>query len=212
MGFFLKKNLGEAALGVWEINESVEELWEKVNLTELELKYYSFLRSNTRRQQWLSYRLILPHLVSVGENTGIEYDEFGKPYLNNGLRHISVTHSGKFSALIASPTKNVGIDIEQMSPKIFKVAHKFLNSKELRIVFSSNAMEGLFVIWAAKEALFKLCGRRNIQFREDIRIFPFEFKGQGTLQGEIYNNGSSKVYQMSYLTIENFILVFAVEN
>jgi len=212
MGFFLKKKLDEAALGVWEINESVEELWEKVNLTDFELKYYSYLKSNTRRQQWLSYRLILPHLVSVGENTGIEYDEFGKPHLNNGLRHISVSHSGKFSALIASPNKNVGIDIEQTSPKIFKVAHKFLNSKELRIVFSSNAMEGLFVIWAAKEALFKLGGRQNIQFREDIRIFPFEFQGQGTLQGEIINNGSSKVYQLSYLTIENFILVFAVDN
>lgn len=212
MSLFLKKKLTNAALGVWEINETVEELWKTVNLSEQELKYYSYLRSDTRRQHWLSYRLILPHLIRPGELTGIEYDEYGKPFLNNGIRHISVTHSGKFSALIASTSKSVGIDIEQMSPKIFKVAHKFLNDCELRIVFSSHAMEGLFVIWAAKEALFKLHGRRDLQFREHIRIFPFEFQGQGTIKGEIMGKESTKIYEVSYQTLENYILVYAVDH
>ena len=211
MSLFLKKKLEDAALGVWEINETVEELWKSVNLTEQELKYYSYLRSDTRRQHWLSYRLILPHLIRPGELTGIEYDKDGKPHLNNGVRHISVSHSGKFSALIASGSKNVGIDIEHMSPKIFKVAHKFLNDCELRIVFCSHAMEGLFVIWAAKEALFKLHGRRDLQFREHIRIFPFEFQGQGTIKGEITGKDERKVVEISYQTLEDYILVYVVE-
>jgi len=211
MSLFLKKKLANAALGVWEINESVEELWKSINLSEQELKYYSYLRSDTRRQHWLSYRLILPHLITPDELTGIEYDEFGKPYLNNGLRHISVSHSGRFSALIASTSNNVGIDIEEMGPKIFKVAHKFLNDCELRIVFSSHAMEGLYVIWAAKETLFKLHGRRDLQFREHIRIFPFEFMGQGTIQGEITGKEFTKLYEVNYQTLENYILVYAVD-
>jgi phosphopantetheinyl transferase len=210
MSLFLKKKLNDATLGVWEIKESVEELWKSVNLTEQELKYYSYLRSDTRRQHWLSYRLILPHLLKVDELTGIQYDESGKPFLNNGLKHISVTHSGRFSALIASTKKSVGIDMEQMSPKIFKVAHKFLNDCELRIVFSEYAMEGLYVIWAAKEALFKLYGKRDIQFREDIRIFPFEFLGQGTIKGEITGKDETRFYEISYQTLENYILVYAV--
>lgn len=211
MSLFLKKKLTNAALGVWEINESIEELWKTVSLSEQELKHYSYLRSDTRRQHWLSYRLILPHLITPSELTGIEYDENGKPHLNNGLRHISVTHSGKFSALIASNSHNVGIDIEEMSPKIFKVAHKFLNDSELRIVFSSYAMEGLYVIWAAKETLFKLHGRRDLQFREDIRILPFEFEGQGTIQGVISGRDFSKTYEVNYQTLENYILVYAVD-
>lgn len=211
MSLFLKKKLHNAALGVWEINETIEELWKGVSLSEQELKYYSYLRSDLRRQHWLSYRLILPHLITPGELTGIEYDEFGKPRLNNGLRHISVTHSGRFSALIASNTNNVGIDIEEMSPKIFKVSHKFLNDCELRIVFSSFAMEGLYVIWAAKETLFKLYGRRDLQFREDIRIMPFEFSGQGTIQGIITAKDFSKSYEVNYQTLDNYILVYAVD-
>ena len=211
MSLFLKKKLEDAALGVWEISETVEQLWKSVNLSEQELKYYSYLRSDTRRQHWLSYRLILPHLIRPGELTGIEYVQDGKPLVIYGLRQISVTDSGIFSALLASTRIIVGIVIELMSPKIFKVAHKFLNDCELRIVFSSHAMEGLFTIWAAKEALFKLHGRRDLQFREHIRILPFEFQGQGCIQGEIIVKDEPRVYEVCYQTLEDYILVYAVD-
>jgi len=215
MGLYLKKIVDDTALGVWEINEPLEDLWKSVNLSEKELKYYSMLRSDTRRQHWLSYRLILPHLISDHEISGIEYNEFGKPFLSLkqdfGMRHISVSHSGKFSALIASNTHNVGIDIERISPKIFKVAHKFLNSRELRIVFSNNAMEGLITLWAAKEALFKLHGRRDLEFKENFQILPFEFKGNGTLKGEIIGRGKSSIHELSYMTIEDYVIVHAID-
>jgi len=212
MGFFFKKKLDRAALGVWEITESVEQLLNGVNLSEKELLHYSYLRSDSRRKQWLSYRLVLPHIVNIGELTGIEYDEHGKPYLNNGIRHISISHSGKFSALIASPTSPVGIDIEQLNPKIFKIAHKFLNNSELRIVFSKNAMEGLFVIWAAKEALFKLFGNRNLQFKDNITIHPFEFEGEGIITGEINNQEETTIYQLHYMMLQDYVMVFSAKN
>ena len=41
MSLLLKKKLEDAALGVWEISETVEQLWKSVNLSEQELKYYS---------------------------------------------------------------------------------------------------------------------------------------------------------------------------
>ena len=65
MGFFFKKKLDRAALGVWEITESVEQLLNGVNLSEKELLHYSYLRSDSRRKQWLSYRLVLPHIVNT---------------------------------------------------------------------------------------------------------------------------------------------------
>jgi len=212
MGVFLKKKLEHAALGVWEINETVDQLLKGVNLSEQEMKHYSYLRSDTRRKQWLSYRLVIPHLVSIGEIGGIEYDEHGKPYLNSGIKHISVSHSGKFSALIASATHPVGVDIEQVSPKIHKIAHKFLNKNELKIVFSKNALEGLFVLWAAKEALFKLFGNRNLNFKESITIHPFEFEGEGGFSGEITHDGNTTQYYLQYMMVEDYVLVFSVNN
>jgi phosphopantetheinyl transferase len=213
MSLFLKRFTRDAAIGVWEISESVEDLYAQVTLSDQEKEYFSCLKSPLRQQHWLSYRLILPYLIRQGELSTIEYDEYGKPHLNNGVRHISVAHSGKFSALIASPSKNVGIDIEQMHPKIFKVSHKFLNDRELTQVFSMNAKESLYLIWAAKEALYKLYGKRDLLFREHIRIFPFHFHGKGSIFGEIISgNGAQKSYRIQYETINDYILVYAVDN
>lgn len=211
MSLFLKRATRDAAIGVWEIKEAVEELYAQVNLSEQEKDYFSLLKSPLRRQHWLSYRMILPFLIREGELSTIEYDEFGKPHLNNGVRHISVAHSGKFSALIASPTKNVGIDIELMHPKIFKVSHKFLNDQELSQVFSKNAMESLYLIWGAKEALYKLYGKRDLLFREHIRVFPFQFEGKGCIHGEISGMGHQKSYAIHYETIEDYLLVYTVD-
>jgi 4'-phosphopantetheinyl transferase len=211
MSLFLKKALNEAAIGVWEISEDVEELYAKVQLSDQEKTHFSLLKSPQRRQHWLSYRLILPHLVQNGEETTINYDENGKPFLQNGVRHISVSHSGKFSALIASPTRHVGIDIECMQPKIFRLAHKFLNRKELKQVFSKHALESLYLIWASKEALFKLYGKRNLHFRENIRIFPFKYKGKGSITGEIRTKEFQRTYTINYQTIENYIMVYAID-
>ena len=212
MSLFLKKAFDHAVIGVWEISEDVDELYAKVKLSEQEKIHFSLLKSPLRRQHWLSYRLILPHLVQKGEATAIEYDENGKPFLNNGARHISVSHSGKFSALIASPTKSVGIDIECMQPKIFRLAHKFLNRKELKQVFSKHALESLYLIWAGKESLFKLHGKRDLMFKEHIRILPFKYKGRGSISGEISTPGFHKNYTIFYETIENYILVYAIDN
>jgi 4'-phosphopantetheinyl transferase len=211
MSLFLKKVVNNAALGVWEINETVEELYSRVKLSKEEQTFFNQLKTPTRKQHWLSYRLILPHLVDQHELSAIKYDEFGKPYLNNGVRHISVAHSGKFSTMIASPKYSVGIDIEKLDPKIFALAHKFLNNLEITQVFSEKTLETLYLIWAGKEALYKLYGKRDLLFREHIRIFPFRFQGKGTFYGEIYMGGFRKIFSLYYQTIDSYILVYVID-
>ncbi|MFO7978580.1 MAG: 4'-phosphopantetheinyl transferase superfamily protein [Bacteroidales bacterium] len=212
MSLFLKKIVDSACLGIWEINESVEELYDRVHLSQEEKEFFARLKSPTRKQHWLSYRLILPHLVQKDELTTIGYDEYGKPFLNNGVRHISVSHSGRFSALIASPGRSVGIDIEKIDPKIFAVSHKFLNNLEITQVFSEKTLETLYLIWAGKEALYKLYGKRDLLFRENIRIFPFRYQGQGTFYGEIYMPGYRKIFTLYYQTIDDYILVYSIDS
>ncbi len=201
-----------ASIGVWEINEPVEELYKKVTLSDEEREYFNELRTVSRKRHWLSYRLILPYLVKQEELSAIEYDEYGKPHLNNGVRHISVSHSGKFSALIVSPTRSVGIDIEQVNPKIFNIAHKFLNNKEVTAIVDKNALQKLYIIWAAKEALYKLYGKKDILFKDNIRIFPFDFKGYGEVNGEIFAAEFEREYNLHYQTLEEYILVYSVDN
>ena len=212
MGLFYKKVIKNASIGVWEINETVEELYQKIKLSDREEQTFENLTTVSRKRHWLSYRLILPYLVKPEELSAIDYDEYGKPYLNNGVRHISVSHSGKFSALIVSPNRSVGIDIEEVDPKIFNIAHKFLHSNEVPNSVGKNALQKLYIIWAAKESLYKLYGKKNIMFRDNIRIYPFNFKGYGEVRGEISSDEICKTYDLFYQTLEKYILVYSVDN
>ncbi len=212
MGLYLKKVFSNAALGVWEISEPFEDIYSKVKLSKQEEEIFSCLKSPVRKQQWLSYRLILPYLMNPKDMSSICYDEFGKPYLNNSVRHISVSHSGKFSALIASNKHFVGIDIEEMQPKIVNLVEKFMNNNELDQISSMHEVESLYLVWTSKEAIYKLYGKKDILFKDHINIFPFDFKGYGTIQGEINTPNFKKQLSINYQVIENYLMAFIIDN
>ncbi len=212
MGLYLKKLLPNAALGVWEISEPLEEICSKVELSKQERKIFSCFQSPLRKQQWLSYRLILPYLVKPKEKSSIDYDKFGKPYLNNGVKHISVSHSGKFSALIASNEHSVGIDIEKIQPKIVHLAERFMNSYELDQISGCHEIESLYLVWTSKEAIYKLYGKKDILFKDHINILPFNFEGEGTITGEINTPGIKKKLNIQYQIVENYLLAYTIDN
>ena len=211
MSLYLKKFVQDAAIGIWEINESEDELYQQLNLSAEEEKIFSSLKTATRKQHWLSYRMILPFLIHESQLNTISYDEFGKPYLNNGVRHISVSHSGKFSALISSPTHSVGIDIERIEKKIHKICHKFLNEKEIAYLGPNAGINSLYTIWVAKEALFKLHGKRDIRFRDDIYIEPFESSDSGTVYGTIFADPAPKTVAVNYQIMDGYNLAYAID-
>ena len=211
MSLFLKKNIKDASIGIWEINESVEELYSQLTLSPEEEKVFSSLKTPTRKQHWLSYRMILPYLVSEHELSAISYDEYGKPYLNNGVRHISVSHSGKYSALIASPVHSVGVDIERIEDKIQKLSHKFLTEQEIAETGRDMSQDALYIMWAAKETLFKLHGKRDILFKDHIYIAPFVPHKEGLIYGTIKADDGEKMYAVHYQILGDYILSYAVD-
>jgi 4'-phosphopantetheinyl transferase len=211
MSLFLKKNIKDAAIGIWEIKESVEELYAQLTLSPDEERIFASLKTPKRKQHWLSYRMILPYLVSEHELSAISYDVYGKPYLNNGVRHISVSHSGKYSALIASSVHSVGVDIERIEDKIEKVSHKFLTEQELSEFGRDLSLDSLYIMWAAKETLFKLHGKRDILFKDHIYIAPFAPQKEGLIYGTIKADDGEKMYTVHYQIIDDYILSYAVD-
>ncbi|MFW5706280.1 MAG: 4'-phosphopantetheinyl transferase family protein [Bacteroidota bacterium] len=211
MSLFLKKNIKDASIGIWEIKESVDELYGQLSLSPEEEQVFSSLKTPTRKQHWLSYRMILPYLVREHELSAISYDEYGKPYLNNGVRHISVSHSGKYSALIASPVHSVGVDIERIDPKIERISHKFLTEQEMSEVGRDLSREALYVMWAAKETLYKLHGRRDILFKDHIYIAPFSPQKEGLVYGTIKADDGEKMYSVQYHLFEDYVLSYAID-
>ncbi len=212
MGLFLKKNIPYAALGIWEITEPLGDLYKAASLSNAEQRFYASLQSPLRKKHWLSYRLILPHLLKPDSVSGISYDQYGKPHLDNGAGHISVAHSGMYSALITSETKAVGVDIEALHSKIFKIAHKFLSDEELNYKFNTNTTESLYIIWCAKEAMYKLYGGKGLSFKEHMHVEPFAFSGSGEVTGYIKTKGTSRGFRLFYESIDNYLLVYTIDN
>ena len=211
MSLLFTKNLPNARLGIWEITESTDELYRQARLTPSEHDFYKHLKSPLRQKHWLSYRLILPHLIEKEAVSGIAYDEFGKPYLENGAGQISVAHSGKYATLIISKTNRVGIDIEAIQPKIVKLTHKFLTKEEMEYKFASGAIESLCVIWCAKEALYKLQGGRGLVFSEHIHINHLTFTGNGHLTGYVIREHKRSQYHLFYESLDDYIMVYTIE-
>ena len=209
----MKRETPEALLGVWEITEPEEELFRKVRLSAPERAYFESLKGPLRKKHWLSYRLILPHLLSNDLVSSMHYDAFGKPHLDNGAGHISVAHSGRYAALIFSRETEVGIDIDQVKPKIIHLAKKFLSPQEEPYnTADSLQAKRLCLSWCAKEALYKLYGRKNLSFRAQIHIEPFSYQQSGTISGRVMREGQEKQYRLHYETINDYILVYVSGN
>jgi 4'-phosphopantetheinyl transferase len=193
---------------VWKITESYEELFDQVLLDNSSLLRLGGMKSELHQRGFLSVRKLLQE---VGYNDfDLYYDKFGKPHLKDG-KHISITHSYQFSAIIVSD-QTVGIDIELQREKIIKIASKFNDddNRFLKVDKKEDYIRKLTVIWGAKESVFKIRNERGISFKEHIKVRAFEM--EDTLAAaELHFDSVVKAFEIYFEEIENFILVYACE-
>jgi 4'-phosphopantetheinyl transferase len=64
------------------------------------------------------------------------------------------------------------------------------------------------VYWCAKEAMYKLYGKRGLHFNSQLNLDPFELKKSGELQGYIRANGIPKVVALGYIVKDDYVLVY----
>jgi len=136
------------------------------------------------------------------------YNGNGKPHLTDG-RHISITHSFTFSAVIISDLE-VGIDIEKNREKIKIIQNKFVNFERGFIHKDDDYIEQLTVIWGAKESLYKIYPYGGLTFKNDIDINSFQIADKKTT-GYIKVEGWDKNYTIEFHQIDGFTLVYALD-
>jgi len=198
----------KAKLGVWEIQESVDFLLESTNLTEKEKIVFGTMRNENRKKQWLASRIILDKL-SENNNLSIVYEKNGQPLMNDGIHQISISHTSKFVAVILSRFLKVGIDIEGIHPRILKIRHKFVSEIENDFLKNDeNLLESLFLIWSAKEAIFKMYGKGNVDFRKNIQVKPFIIQTDGVIESVFSSETVSRDHKLKYRKIEDHMLVY----
>ena len=207
MGVILKSDLEQGCrLGIWEIRETYDELRSRLSLESEEVKTLEGFRNQNRKLEWLSVRTLINELT--GKNSRIIYNEDHKPFLLENSSYISISHSYNYTSILLSRFKRVGIDLEYMSHRISGISDRFINEKE-RITRSENLLRyHLYIHWCAKEALYKICDKKFINFKQNLTIKPFKPKDEGTITGTVDNIYGIDSYTLNYRKIDNYVLVW----
>jgi 4'-phosphopantetheinyl transferase len=211
MGCITKHYLNEfSILGVWKIEEDLDTLLSLVVLDIDEKKKYKGFSSTSRKLEFLSVRALLAELV--GKEAGIVYNKNNKPFLKDGSRFISISHSHKLTAILLSTNEKVGIDLEYMSSNIAAFAFKFLNRKEKVTKEHDDRKYHLYLHWCAKEALYKICDKEGISIRNNLTIEPFEVKESGEIKGQVHTDKINESFDLYYSKYDNYAIVWTKKN
>ena len=209
MGLFLKKELdNEAVIGVWQITETEQELIDLSSTPSDEMEEISFIRSESLRKQRLAVRALLNTLFD--EKVYLSHHDNGKPYLENNPVNISISHTEKYVAVILHEEENVGIDIESLDRDFSAVEKKALSEDEIDDLEDEKRNEQLAIYWCAKEAVYKLLSRYNVDFAEQIEIERFRPRGEGELEATFTSKNEEEEFDLEYITFDRHVLVWVV--
>lgn len=154
--------------------------------------------SERRRAEFLTWRAVVRR--ELGDDVGIAYDALGAPILTNRAVHISVAHCAGRIAVCASPER-CAVDIESETRDFSRAASRYLTAEE-KALSDDSCWPG--IVWCAKEALYKYAGRRELDFRRDLRVVRLDLAA-GTLTGRIENG---EPVRLSVRREDGFILVY----
>lgn len=197
---------------IWKIDENEEELLSGLQLDTSEREKLAALKKGKRSLHWLATRVLLRYLLQTNEYIECPSDENGKPYLIDFDYRISLTHSYEYAAVMLSKKGECGIDLELVKDKVARIQHKFLKNDELDFIDPDNKIEQLYACWCAKEAVYKLQGKKGVSFREDMTILPFDYQEQGVLDLILKLPDGKQGFKVFYERFNNYMLGYVYED
>src|SRR5262249_50093841 len=106
-------------------------------------------------------RKILSDYLNTGpEKITFTYNQYGKP-ATNGI-HFNLSHSADLAILAVSRTRELGVDLEKITPIDDRIAEHFFSPNEvaaLRALPEDGQQEAFFAVWTRKEAYVKAHGQ-----------------------------------------------------
>ncbi len=200
----------EGELGLWNITEPPSYFLRRLKPQGDEADQLDRLKGKSRRLEWMAVRWLLHKMSGRRKRSVCLKDEFGKPHLVDSTYEISFSHSKQLVAVIAAPV-SCGVDIQNITPSVERIAHKFMSDKEMESLKPKTRQEHLHVYWGAKEALYKAYGRKKLEFKEHIIIEPFPYNlKKGKCKGHVIKGNFSATYTLCYQKIDNHMLVYCL--
>ncbi|MFN7198843.1 MAG: 4'-phosphopantetheinyl transferase family protein [Bacteroidota bacterium] len=162
-----------AKLALWEITESLSFFEQYIDPVR-------HIPHEEVKKQHLAARATLLALFPQFPLAQLVLSPSGKPYLEGGPQHVSFSHTTDFAAAIISPKSRVGVDVEGVGERIFRIRHKFLSDQEQDCLQTTIKLETLqetevaaqwlTLCWSAKESLYKWQGESGVDFIRDLKL------------------------------------------
>ncbi|MBR1575489.1 MAG: 4'-phosphopantetheinyl transferase superfamily protein [Bacteroidales bacterium] len=213
MPLYLKKELEDKTrIGVWHVTETEEELKALTSVPSDEMEEISFIRSDSLRRQKLAVRALLDEMFE--DKVYLSHHDNGKPYIENSVTNISITHTEKYVAVILNDNEDVGIDIESLARDFSSVEKKALSEDEIDDLEEDEKRNGqLAIYWCAKEAIYKMLGQYDVNFAEQIEVEKFRPKKDGELEATFEDeDGYEEEFELEYIIFDNHVLVWVVNS
>lgn len=162
---------------------------------------YAGIRHPLKKKEFLSARAAF---AALGESPAeLSYSEKGKPEFPRGF--VSLSHNHDYGAAMISTESPVGIDVERLDRQVARVRHKFVHPEEEKV---ANSFGDLF-IWVAKEAAYKMYGRKELDFRDDIRI---ALQLNGSLNVRVKNGLEDHLGDLFHIRGEHSLMCWCIQS
>lgn len=127
--------------------------------------------SERRAREYLGWRTVVRR--HLGRGTAIGYDAVGAPTVEGCAPvRIGVSHCRGYVA-VGFADGPCGVDIERRDRDFSRVVRRYLTPEEEALA-ADEVWPG--AAWCAKETLYKLAGRRELDLRDDLRLLRAELR------------------------------------
>lgn len=143
-------------------------------------------------------------------------DEFGKPYWENSdqkLPQMNYSHSKDLLFWGEHDGKRIGVDIEHEREQLLRIKHKFCTNEELE--FCRDNIQQILLVWSAKEAMYKAYGQKEIDFKEQMKVWNFEHlynQAQGLIEGQLTVDNLCFQFDIEFRRKSPFIMTWTLLN
>ncbi len=187
--------------GIRKITDDVNFLYSYCELSDVDNMILSQSGSLGRRLEILNVRALIKEL---GLNINITYKS-RKPQCENGF--ISISHSDSLAAVIWSPDAEIAIDIEEINSRITRIAQRAFSVPELD--FANGDLLKLNLLWNCKECVYKLAEIKGLDFKQQIKVLPFDESGK--INAELFHNEKTSFFEFEYGELLNHSFVWGKE-
>jgi 4'-phosphopantetheinyl transferase len=198
----------------WQILEDEPTLRRHLHLSDEEISDLERIAHPGQRVEWLACRVALKGLIKEAgfPYMGLVKDQYGKPHLDSVVRgaflpgHVSLSHTPGWAVAVWHHERPVGVDVEPIRDQFVRVVPRVLSETEIA---DANAQpDRLAVYWCAKEAMYKLYGKRQLTFREHLLVEPFA-SGATYLTGHVSLPDKTTTVQIHCLRLEPGLVAVA---